>query len=219
MKKILIVDDDQQLRLNLSGVLNEAGYQTESASSGKEALKLLDAREFDVVLLDYMMPKMSGMDALVTIRRLRPKAKVIMMTAFATVENAVDAIKKGASDYVVKPFKITALLTTIERVLEEAKFEVCLHKANFDDALNSLTNPIRRNIIKLLAARDEMRLMEITRELGIDDHTKVVFHLKLLKEAGIIEQDKEKSYSLSKEGTKTVDCLLMLENHFPLCRG
>jgi len=213
MKKILIVDDDEQLRLNLGGVLNEAGYRTESASSGKEALRLLDAREFDVVLLDYMMPKMSGMDALVTIRRLRPRAKVIMMTAFATVENAVDAIKKGANDYVAKPFKIAALLTAIERALEEAKFEVCLHKANFDDALSSLSNPIRRSIIKLLASRDEMRLMEITRELGIDDHTKVVFHLRLLKEAGFIAQDRDKSYSLAKEGFKAVECLRTLENY------
>jgi DNA-binding response OmpR family regulator len=216
MKKILIVDDDEQLRLNLSGVLNEAGYQTESSSSGKEALRVLEAREFDVVLLDYMMPKMSGMDALVTIRRLRPKAKIIMMTAFATVETAVDAIKKGASDYVVKPFKIATLLTTIERALEEAKFEVCLHKVNFDDALNSLTNPIRRNIIKLLAVREEMRLMEITRELGIDDHTKVVFHLRLLKEAGIIEQDQDKSYSLAKKGFRAVECLRTLENYLHL---
>ena len=60
-----------------------------------------------------------------------------------------------------------------------------------------------------------MRLMEITRELGIDDHTKVIFHLKLLKEAGIVQQDKEKSYSLAKEGTKTIDCLRMLENYLP----
>jgi DNA-binding response OmpR family regulator len=213
MKKILIVDDDEQLRLNLSAVLNEAGYQTETASSGKEALKILEAREFDVVLLDYMMPKMSGMDALVTLRRVCPKAKVIMMTAFATVENAVDAIKKGASDYVVKPFKITALLAAIERALEEAKFEVHLHKANFDAALNSLSNPIRRNIIKLLATREEMRLMEITRELGIDDHTKVVFHLRLLKEAGIIEQDRDKSYCLARDGFKAMECLRTLENY------
>jgi len=216
MKKILIVDDDAEFRLNLTEVLMGAGYQTESAASAQEAIARSEAEEFDIILLDFMMPKMNGIDSLLTLRRVRPKAKVIMITAFATVENAVDAIKKGASDYISKPFKIEALLTTIRRVLEEARFEVCVNNLDLDRTLSSLANPIRRNIIKLLHARENMRLMEITRELGIDDHTKVIFHLKLLKEAGIVQQDKEKSYSLAKEGTKTIDCLRMLENYLPL---
>lgn len=216
MKKILIVDDDAEFRLNLTEVLTGAGYRTESAASAQEAIVKSEAEEFDIILLDFMMPKMNGIDSLLTLRRLRPKAKVIMITAFATVENAVDAIKKGASDYIAKPFKIEALLTTLRRVLEEARFEVCVNNPDLDRTLSSLANPIRRNIIKLLHARENMRLMEITRELGIDDHTKVLFHLKLLKEAGIIEQDKEKSYSLAKEGTRTIACLRMLENYFPL---
>ena len=216
MKKILIVDDDAEFRLNLTEVLMGAGYQTESAASAQEAIARSEAEEFDIILLDFMMPKMNGIDSLLTLRRVRPKTKVIMITAFATVENAVDAIKKGASDYISKPFKIEALLTTIRRVLEEARFEVCVNNLDLDRTLSSLANPIRRNIIKLLHARENMRLMEITRELGIDDHTKVIFHLKLLKEAGIVQQDKEKSYSLAKEGTKTIDCLRMLENYLPL---
>jgi FixJ family two-component response regulator len=166
-----------------------------------------------------MMPKMNGIDSLLTLRRLRPNTKVIMITAFATVENAVDAIRKGASDYIAKPFKIEALLTTIRRVLEEARFEVCVNNMDLDRTLGSLANPIRRNIIKLLHARENMRLMEITRELGIDDHTKVLFHLKLLKEAGIVQQGREKSYSLTKEGTKTIDCLRMLESYLPCDKG
>lgn len=213
MKKILIVDDDGELRSNLSEILIEAGYLTECASSAKEAMARLEEQEFDIVLLDYMMPKMSGLDALPTMRKVRPRAKMIMMTAFATVENAVDAMKKGASDYVVKPFKIESFLMTVGRVVEEARFEECVHKLNFDHALSSLTNPIRRSIIKLLHVRERMRLMEITRELGIDDHTKVVFHLRLLKEARIVEQDGAKSYSLAKEGMKAIECIRTLENY------
>jgi len=102
-----------------------------------------------------MMPKETGIDALTEIKRLRPKIKVVMITAFASVEKAVDAIKKGASDYISKPFKIEDLLTTIRRVLEEAKFEACLNKLDIDHALHSLVNPIRRNILKLLHARDK----------------------------------------------------------------
>ena len=216
MKKILIVDDDAEFRLNLTEVLTGAGYQIESAASAQEAIARNEVEEFDIILLDFMMPKMNGSDSLFTLRRLRPKTKVIMITAFATVENAIDAIKKGASDYIAKPFKIEALLTTIRRVLEEAKFEVCVKNLDLDRTLSSLANPIRRNIIKLLHARENMHLMKITRELGIDDHTKVIFHLKLLKEAGIVLQDGEKSYSLTKEGTKTIDCLRMLESYLSL---
>jgi DNA-binding response OmpR family regulator len=216
MKKILIVDDDAEFRLNLTEVLTGAGYQTESVASAQEAIARSEVEEFDITLLDFMMPKMNGIDSLLTLRRLRPKTKVVMITAFATVENAVDALKKGASDYIAKPFKIEALLITVRRVLEEARFEVCAKNLNLDRTLSSLANPIRRNIIKLLHARENMRLMEITRELGIDDHTKVIFHLKLLKEAGIVQQDKEKSYSLAKEGIRTIDCLRMLESYLPL---
>jgi len=219
MKKILIVDDDAEFRLNLTEVLTGAGYRTESMASAQEAIARGKTEEFDIILLDFMMPKMNGIDSLLTLRRLQPKAKVIMITAFATVENAVDAIKKGSSDYITKPFKIEALLTTIRRVLEEARFEVCVNNLDLDRTLSSLANPIRRNIIKLLDARENMHLMEITRELGIDDHTKVIFHLKLLKEATIVHQDKEKSYSLTKEGSKTIDCLRMLENYLPCDKG
>lgn len=211
MHKILIVDDDKELRSHLTDILAGAGYQTNSAPSAREALEKIGAMDFDIALLDFMLPKMNGMEALLAIKKLRPKTKVIMITAFASVENAIDAIKKGASDYVSKPFKINDLLTTIRRVIEEAKFEEGAQKLDLDHALSSLASPIRRNILKLLRARESMRLMEITRELEIEDHTKVVFHLKILKEAGIIEQDKDKTYSLTKEGMRTIECLKTLE--------
>jgi DNA-binding NtrC family response regulator len=212
MKRILIVDDDAEFRAHLVDVLKGEGYATADAPSAKEALALCKEREFDIVLLDFMMPKVSGISALLELRKRHPKMKVIMVTAFATIENAVDAIRKGASDYIAKPFKITELVTTIRRVLEEAKFEASLKKLDFDQALSSIASPIRRNILKMLQSRDRVRLMEITRELGIEDHTKVVFHLRILKEAGIIEQDSDKSYSLTTEGKKTLECLKTMEN-------
>jgi len=213
MTNILIVDDDAKLRSNLTEVLEGAGYRTESAASANEALTRIEAREFDIALLDYLMPKMNGLEALTAMRKLRPKTKIIIITAFATIDNAVDAVKKGASEYISKPFKIEQLLTTIRRVLEEARFDECMTTPDFDQALNSLANPIRRNIIKLLHARQDMRLMEITRELEISDHTKVVFHLKILKEAGIIEQNNDKTYALTKEGQKTLNCLKILKSY------
>ena len=213
MKKILIVDDDGEFRNYLMEVLKEEGYQIDSASSAKEAYALLNAVEFDIVLLDYLMPKQSGVDAISEIKRLRPKVKVIMVTAFASIEHAIDAIKRGATDYISKPFKIDNLLLTLRRVLEEAKFDEGMKKMDLDQTLSTLASPIRRNILKLLRDREETRLMEITRELGIEDHTKVVFHLKMLKEAGIIDQGKGKAYFLSKEGMRMIECLKTLEQY------
>ena len=79
MKKILIVDDDAELRAKLSEILKEAGYLTDEAASGK-GLKRAGSDEFDIALLDLMMPKMSGMDVLGEIRKVRPKTKIIMIS-------------------------------------------------------------------------------------------------------------------------------------------
>ena len=213
MKKVLIVDDDAELRSTLSEILKGAGYHIDEASSGKEAIEKIVSKDFDIALLDLMMPKMNGIETLTELKKITPKTKVIMITAFATVENAVDAIKKGASDYISKPFRIDDLLTTIRRVIEEGRFEEGITKLDLDYTLSSLANPIRRNILRLLNSRKSMRLMELVRELGIEDHTKVVFHLKVLKESGIIEQDKDKSYSLTEEGERILSGLKILENY------
>lgn len=212
MKKILIVDDDTEFRRHLIEVLKEE-YQVDDASSATEAYEKLGTGDFDIVLLDYMMPKQNGIDALYEIKRLRPKAKVIMITAFASIENAIDVIKKGASDYISKPFKIDNLLLAIRRVLEEAKFEEGMKKLDIDRTLSALASPIRRNILKLLRGRGDIHLMEITRHLQIEDHTKVVFHLKMLKEADIIDQSKGRTYFLTKEGIRITECLKTLEQY------
>ncbi len=213
MKRILIVDDDGEMRSNLAEVLKGSGYQTEEASSAWEAVERAVDVDFDVVLLDVIMPKSGKIDALAELRRVSPRSRIVMITAFATIENAVDAIKRGARDYLAKPFKIDALLTTIRRVLEEARFETQSTSENFDCVLSALSNPIRRKILRLISQRKSARLMELARELEIEDHTKVIFHLKILKECAIIEQDKDKTYSLSTKGEGTMNCLKIVESH------
>jgi DNA-binding NtrC family response regulator len=212
MKKILIVDDDAELSSNLTEILEDAGYQTDMAASGNEALeKVTDG--FDVVMLDMIMPGMSGLEVISELKKLVPATKIIMITAFATVDNAVQAIKFGANDYISKPFLIDDLLVTVKKVLEEASFDVSNGKLDMDFALSSLSNPIRRQIIHFLDTREKMRLMELTRELEIADHTKVIFHLKTLKEANIIDQGSDKSYFLTPEGYRVLGCLNILETH------
>jgi DNA-binding response OmpR family regulator len=213
MKKILIVDDDAELRANLSEILKNKGYETYEAFSGEEAIKKTETKDFDVILLDLMMPGISGMDVLMELRKVKPKTKIIMITAFATIDNAVEAIKKGASDYISKPFKVAELDATIRQVIEEAKFDMRAEKLDLDYTISSLSNPIRRKIIKLLHHNKGMRLMELTRALGIEDHTKVIFHLRMLRDSKIIEQDEAKTYLLTKEGEKTLKSLKIFESH------
>jgi DNA-binding NtrC family response regulator len=207
MEKILIVDDDEDLRTKMSKFLGGAGYETQMVSSGREAVEKASDEDFDVVLLDLIMPKMSGSDVLIELKRVSPRSKVIMITAFATIDNAVDAIKRGASDYVTKPFKIDDLLMRIKRVLEETRVDSSSIKGDFDNVMNSLSNSIRRTIIQLISQRKTMRLTDLAKELNIADPPKVLFHLKILKEAGILQQGTDKSYSLTPEGFKALECL------------
>ncbi len=147
------------------------------------------------------------MESLPLIKRKYSKIKIVMLTAFSTVEGAVEAMRKGADDYVTKPFKINDLLVTIRRCLEEAKFVACSELLNMDDTFKCLANATRRKTLALLKEHDKLRFMDITRKLDIDDHTKVNFHLKVLKDAALLEQDGRKYYQLSTKGKKIIACL------------
>jgi predicted transcriptional regulator len=103
--------------------------------------------------------------------------------------------------------------TLIMRCIEEKKFNHTLKKLDIDFTLSALANPLRRDILKLIKSHDGIHLMKITKELRIDDHTKIVFHLKNLADTGLITKDKEKGYHLTKEGKKTYACLKIVESH------
>ena len=213
MSKILIVDDDVEYRENLKEILDNAGYSNDMAPSAKEAMQKLGAQDFDVILLDFMMPGLDGINAIGEFKIISPNSKIIMITAFASIENAVAAIKKGASEYISKPFKIDVLLLMIKQVIEELRFEGDIKKLKLEGTLSCLSNSIRREIIRLFIINKKIRLMETARKLDIEDHTKLIFHLKTLKEAQIIKQDKKRSYLLTKEGEKVLECLHILDNY------
>lgn len=207
MAKILVVDDDQDLRENLVEVLSGASFDTDSAGDGDEAIDKLINDNFDLVLLDSIMPGMGGMEVLPLIKRRFPQTKVIMLTAFSTVDGAVQAMRKGADDYLTKPFKINVLLVAVRRCLEEAKFVACDELLNMDDAFKCLANATRRKTLTLLNEHGKLRFMDITRKLEIEDHTKVNFHLKVLKDAELLEQHERKYYQLSTKGKKIIECM------------
>ena len=117
--QILIVDDDARMRGLLQKVLVREGYEVALAGSGAEALQEIGRQSFDIVLSDIRMPEMDGMALLGQVRDAAPETTVIMMTAFGSVESAVEAMKQGAYDYISKPFKMDEVLIVLSRVVEE----------------------------------------------------------------------------------------------------
>lgn len=114
---ILVVDDEDALRNVLSSELQSEGYSVVSAADGDEAISTLQQKTFDLVLLDIKMPRVDGFEVLRFIKEKFPKTKVIMLTGFADLKNAIESKKLGAEDFVSKPYDLVDLLTTIERVL------------------------------------------------------------------------------------------------------
>ncbi|PLX70171.1 MAG: hypothetical protein C0602_06730 [Denitrovibrio sp.] len=213
MPRVLVVDDDSELRATIKEVMESEGLITDSAENAEKGLMLLKDNIYDIVLLDVIMPKMNGIDAIPLFLNTQAKSKIIIMTAYSTVDTAVEAMKKGAADYLTKPFKINELMITIMRILEEQKFKDCAEELDIDCALSTMANPIRRQIIHLIDQNKTLRFMEITRALGISDHTKVNFHLKVLKESDYIIQNSEKIYRITDKGDKILSCLSVIEQN------
>ncbi|WP_130470027.1 response regulator [Candidatus Magnetaquicoccus inordinatus] len=210
--QVLIVDDEAELRDNLSAVLEYEGFQVVTAASGAEGIHLMSAQRFDVILLDLIMPGQDGIDTMLEMRRFNNQTRYIIMTAYATVNTAVQAIRKGASDYLSKPFRVEELVAVIKRSLEEARFERQIVACNLDKTLTSLANPIRRRIIELMGCAPLLRMTDISQALEIDDHTKTMFHLRTLKEAGLLHQPDDKSYALTPAGSNAFNLLRLFNN-------
>ena len=117
-RTIHVIDDEPIIHDILSQILAAEGYEVEISASGEDALKKYESRNFDLVLLDLMMPGMSGLEVLRALRKIQPQAVIIIITAYASVESAIEAMKIGAFDYVQKPFKHEELLLTISRALD-----------------------------------------------------------------------------------------------------
>ena len=119
--RILVVDDERDICRALEFLLSREGYKVLTAYDGQDALKKIEAEEFDLVITDLRMEGISGMEVLDRAVAMRPNLIVIIMTAFASVESAVEAMKKGAGDYIVKPFINEDVKMTVKRLLEHKK--------------------------------------------------------------------------------------------------
>jgi len=325
--KILFVDDDESILDAAKTALEVYGYKVETASSGEECLEKIE--EADIVFLDIKMPGMDGIETLKEIKKRKPSLPVIMITAYATVDTAIEAMKIGASDYIRKPFDMEELEKSILAAIEDVKFSkiedvksgncfqefrkmvkkhgICITRdaspiqdmegvdvvemeenlearkvgeirkeveplikngsvmlitdleyllrknsteeiKDFVDWLNrmalkrnaklilsanlknvekeerkmlhelitnihldvlsdSISNYLRRNIIELLSSGEKYPFTKIAQELGIEENPKLSFHLKKLKDEGVLEQDDEKRYYLSKMGREIAELI------------
>jgi len=122
-RSVLVVDDDSAMREMVVSLLEDEGIHAVAANGADEALKLLGDFDFDLVLSDVRMPGRSGIELLGEIRQLRPQTPVVLMTAFGSIDAAVEAMQAGALDYVTKPFKRDALFVTLERAFERRALE------------------------------------------------------------------------------------------------
>jgi DNA-binding response OmpR family regulator len=166
---ILVVDDDPQIRNFLTTFLKREGYDIEAAESARSAIDMLKADEYDVVITDKNMTDNSGdteagMLVLKYVKEHIPSAEVIMITGFATIETAIEAMKMGAFDYIMKPVPMDELCDKIERILEYKKFinsenNLQIYRTLYNQILDQLKNSSNlpedqvQHILKIVGGR------------------------------------------------------------------
>ncbi len=161
--KILIVDDEKIALKNLEHIMKKEGYDVVGTQSGANALRLLEEQEFDVVLTDLRMEKIDGMQVLQKCKELYPDTEVIMITGYATIETAIEAMKYGAYFYIAKPYK----LDEVRKVVSEALEKVRLKKDNLQ-----LREQLEKfeGRIKIITQDPQMKkLLDTARQIGPTD--------------------------------------------------
>ena len=190
--RILIVDDEPEITAILTDLFS-GEYDCESAASAEEAIETLTNREFELVVSDITMPGMSGLDMIPHVKQLSPNTVVVMISGMQTVESAIDALRLGAFDYVMKPFDLRQVEAVVTRALEhqdlivakqryENHLEELVEKrtAELDHTLNSLEDAYRSTLKALTAALE-------TRDLETHGHSErvVTYSLRLGREYGL----------------------------------
>jgi two-component system response regulator PilR (NtrC family) len=156
--KIHIIDDEPIIHEVLGELLTSEGYEWESSSRGEEAMEKVASHSFDLTLLDLLMPGIDGLEVLHRIKKIVPQAVVIIITAYASVESAIEAMKSGAFDYIQKPFKHDELLLTIERALLHKRLQEenlrlkdeLQHKFRFENIIGK--SKLMQNVFEVIKA-------------------------------------------------------------------
>ena len=176
-KRVLIVDDEKNIRLTLAQTLESMELEAEAAASGEEALASLEEKKFELILLDLKMPGMDGMEVLRRVRELHPNVRVIIITAYGTIESAVEAMKLGAVDFIQKPFAPVEIRELVTQVLDREKLDAkkasdyashfelgkrCVGNRDFEAAIEHVReaialDPTRAEAFNLMGALLEIR--------------------------------------------------------------
>jgi len=148
---LLIVDDDAFMRNLLTEYLSKAGYVTKVAKGGKQAINLISQVDFQVALVDLSLPDIGGMEVIDYLSKESPDTQTIIMTGYPSLQSAIDALRKGAQDYIVKPFKIPEIQAAISRALKNKK-------------LQSEVESLRKRTHDLEAEVTQLRVSGITKQ-------------------------------------------------------
>ncbi len=194
MAKILVVDDEASLRDILHELLTEAGYTVETAPDGEAAMNRIQKEEFDLVMTDIRMGRMSGIDLIRNLRETGCKSEVVIMTSYASIDTAIEAMKLGAYDYLMKPFEnLETVLALVKRATDKARL---------------ITENLR--LLENLKAKNEEleKLNKAIRELAIRDGLTGLYNRRYFQEMFQAEVARSLRY-------KRVLCLLMIDvDHF-----
>lgn len=161
--KVLLADDDVQIQKDISEILKEEGYEVSAVGNGAEALEVMEREgAFDLVLTDLMMPGMDGLELLKKIKEIQPNSTVIMLTAHASMEKSIEALRCGAKDFLVKPFKIDEFIVTIQShardITKRKKLEKQLKQAHED--LEKRYSVLQEEYAQLKRKVDEFQFIE-----------------------------------------------------------
>ena len=218
-KKILIVDEDNNVRVSLTLFLQNLGYDADTASSGNKALELLKkntGKAYELILLDLRMPGLTGLEVLAKLRDNDIKTDVIMMTAHGTIENAIESMKLGAIDFLIKPVTLESLKSIIDNTIKRKTLiateiktfqeylefgKKCILEKNYDSAKEYLKKAIDEN----LEAPEPQNLLGVLYEYEDDlftarKHYRAALELDPIYKPAIENLERVSSFRYSKDG-------------------
>lgn len=172
-KRLLIIDDEENMRHMLSVVTSKAGYQVTIAENGEQALAIQKKHPFPFILCDLKMPKMDGLQFLHALNGATPAPIVIMMSAYATIDDAVEAMKSGAYDFITKPFKTAEILLVLEKACEHLALQE--ENIRLKEQVKKLESTYSNSFQEIIAHSEKMRsLLALTKKVAAYDTTVLI---------------------------------------------
>lgn len=192
MTRILVIEDDLTFSRILEGFLSKNGYAVTVCHKGQDGLRVFASTPFELVLLDYRLPDMTGMDVLVDIKKVAQQAQVIIMTSFSDIRTAVKAMKMGAYEYITKPVNPDELLMLVQQALKKEKASAVQEKSPLSTHFVEGTSAISRKLhdyVKLVAPTDMSVIIEGESGTGKENVARTIHKLSIRAKAPFVAVD------------------------------